>query len=116
MRVERAEWDGLGVREFVDSLRLRAEAPAELSERVAKIIERVRSEGDAALFEMSVELDGAERMPESLLVPADEVDAAYGALDPGLDAALRLAASNIRAVAEAELHAPVELELQQGHR
>jgi histidinol dehydrogenase len=116
MRVERAEWNGLGVREFVDGLRLRAEAPAELSERVAEIIERVRSEGDAALFEMSVELDGAERMPESLLVPADEVDAAYGALDPSLDAALRLAASNIRAVAEAELHPPVELELHQGHR
>jgi histidinol dehydrogenase len=45
----------------------------------------------------------------------DEVEAAYDALDPGLDSALRLAASNIRAVAEAELHPPVELELPQGH-
>ena len=63
---------------------------------------------------MSVELDGAERMPDSLLVSAEELDAAYDALDPGLDAALRLAASNIRAVAEAELRPPVELELAQG--
>ena len=115
MRLERIEWDGSKARELADRLRRRAEPPAELSERVAAIIERVRAEGDAALLEMSVELDGVERMPEALLVPADEIAAAYDALDPGLDAALRLAASNIRAVAETELHPPIELELSQGH-
>ncbi len=115
MRVERIEWNGLSVQALVSRLRQGAEAPPELSERVAAIIERVRSEGDEALMEMSVELDGAEQKPDSLLVPADEVAAAFDALEPGLDAALRLAASNIRAVAEAELHPPVELELPQGH-
>lgn len=115
MRLERIEWDGLSVRALVDRLRASADAPPGLSERVAAIIERIHSEGDAALLELCVELDGVERMPESLLVPADDVIAAYEALDPGLDAALRLAASNIRAVAEAELRPPVELELPQGH-
>ena len=115
MRLERIEWDGQGVRALVERLRSNAEAPPELAERVAAIIQRVRAEGDAALLEMSVELDGAEQMPQSLLVPADDVTAAYEALDPGLDAALRLAASNIRAIAESELHPPVELGLPQGH-
>jgi histidinol dehydrogenase len=114
LRVERIAWDGTAAQELADRLRHATAPPAELAERVAAIIERVRSGGDAALFEMSVELDGAEEMPDSLLVSADELDAAYDSLDPALDAALRLAASNIRAVAEAELRPPVELELAQG--
>ena len=115
MRIDRVEWDGLSVQALVSRLRQSAEAPPELTERVAAIIERVRTEGDEALLEMSVELDGVEQKPDTLLVPADDVAAAFDALEPGLDAALRLAASNIRAVAEAELHPPVELELPQGH-
>ena len=115
MRIERIEWDGADPRGLARRLRRAAPAPPELSERVAAIIERVRTQGDSALFEMSVELDGAERMPASLRIEADEVDAAYEALDVELDAALKLAAANIRAVAEAELHPPVELGLPQGH-
>lgn len=115
MRVERIDWNGLGAKALADSMRSKALPPPELSERVAAIIERVRSEGDAALAELSVELDGLERAPESPRIGLDEVESAYVALDPNLDAALRLAASNIRVVAEAELHPPVELELTQGH-
>ena len=113
MRVERIAWDGSD--EDALATRLRHAVAPELSERVAAIIERVRSEGDAALLEMSVELDGAERMPESLLVPADDAHAAYDALDPALDAAFKLAAANIHVVAEAELHPPAEVVLPQGH-
>lgn len=114
MRIERIAWDGSDPEALASRLRRAAEPPAELSERVAAIIERVRSEGDAALLEMSVELDGAERMPDSLRVPSDEAHSAYDALDPALDAALKLAAANIQAVAEAELHPPAEVVLPQG--
>ena len=115
MRVERVTWDGADPERLATRLRREAEAPPELSDRVAAIIERVRAQGDAALLEMSVELDGAERMPASLSVPADEAYAAYDALEPELEAALKLAAANVNLVAEAELHPPAEVVLPQGH-
>ena len=114
MRVERIEWDGSGAEELAERLRRRAEAPPELSEKVAAIIERVRAEGDAALLEMSVELDGAERAPESLRVAPEAAEEAYATLDQDLTEALGLAAANIREVAEAELRLPFNTELSQG--
>ena len=114
MRVERIEWDGSGAEELAERLRRRAEAPSELSEKVAAIIERVRAEGDAALLEMSVELDGAERAPESLRVAPEAAEEAYATLDRDLAQALGLAAANIREVAEAELRLPFNTELSQG--
>jgi histidinol dehydrogenase len=114
VRVERITWDGADPDGLANRLRREAEAPPELSEQVAAIIDRVRTHGDAALLEMSVEFDVAERMPESLSVSADEAYSAYDALEPGLEAALKLAAANIHVVAEAELHPPVEVVLPQG--
>ena len=115
MRVERITLDGTDAEGLADRLRGAAAPPGELSERVAAIIERVRSGGDAALLEMSVELDAAERMPQSLRVPAEDIEGAHDAIDPNLTAALSLAAGNIRAVAESELRPPVEVSLTQGH-
>jgi histidinol dehydrogenase len=115
MRVDRIRWDGNGAEALAGDLRRAAEPPADLSRRVAEIIGRVRREGDAALLEMSVELDGAEQRPKSLKVPREEVEAAYEALDPDLVRALRLAETNIRGVAEAELRAPVSVDQPQGH-
>lgn len=114
MRIERISWDGGDAEELAARLRRGASPPPELSARVAAIIERVRSEGDAALFEMSVELDGAERVPESLRVPTEAAEEAYAAFDTDLAEALGLAAVNIREVAEAELRLPIYTELAQG--
>lgn len=115
MRTQRIVWNGRDPGELASRLRRAVAPPTGLSEKVAAIIERVRAEGDAALLEMSVELDGAERMPETLRVSPEDAAEAYDALDPGLMAALRVAAHNIRAVAEAELHPPVGLGLPEGH-
>ena len=115
MRLERVTWDGADPEALAGELRHAAEPPPELRERVAQIIERVRSEGDAALLEMAVELDGTDEVPRSLRVPDEAIEDAHGTLDPDLLAALRLAEENIRAVAEAELRVPVEVGLPQGH-
>lgn len=114
MRIERIAWDGSEPTELAGRLRHSVSPLPDLAESVAAIIERVRTEGDAALYEMSVELDGAERTPESLQVPGGQAEAAHSSLDPELSGALSLAAENIRAVAEAELRPQVELTLPQG--
>lgn len=114
MRIERVAWDGADPEVLAARLRHAASPPAELSEKVAEIIERVRSDGDTALKQMSVELDGAERAPQSLRVPADAAEEAFAALDQDLAEALSLAAANIREVSEAELRLPVYTELSQG--
>ncbi|MDQ3758627.1 MAG: histidinol dehydrogenase [Actinomycetota bacterium] len=114
MRTERIAWDGDGAAALAFRLRTVSTPPDGLAESVARIIQRVRDQGDAALFEMSVELDGAERVPETLQISPEEVDAAFASLDPGLKEALRLAVVNIRAVAEAELSASVDVALPQG--
>jgi histidinol dehydrogenase len=114
VRVERIEWDGSDAEALANRLRHRAEAPPQLAERVAAIIELVRAGGDEALQELSVELDGADQPPESLRVPAEAAEEAYANLDQDLIEALGLAAANIREVAEAELRLPAYTELSQG--
>lgn len=64
--------------------------------RTARVIARVRAEGDAALREFARKFDGVD-LP-SLEVPREAWDAALASLDPELRAALTRAAANIRAV------------------
>jgi len=103
MRTERIAWDGDDAAALAVCLRTATTPPPGLFEDVARIIERVRRQGDAALLEMSVELDGADGVPETLRVSSAEAEAAYASLDPALREALNLAADNIRAVAQAEM-------------
>lgn len=65
----------------------------------ARLIERVRLEGDAALMAMAREFDGASL--EALEVPRTAWRRALETLDPTLIAALERAAENIRQVHEA---------------
>jgi histidinol dehydrogenase len=115
VRVEQISWDGADPEALASKLRQAAEPPPELAETVARIIERVRSEGDSALAELSVELDGVQSPPGSLRVSDEAIEAAYDDLDPDLVAALRLAEANIRAVADAEIRLPIQVDLPQGH-
>jgi histidinol dehydrogenase len=67
-----------------------------IRQRTAAIIQRVRSEGDAALRAMAREFDRAAI--EALEVPSSAWRRALDALDPALRAAMERAAANLRTV------------------
>ena len=71
----------------------------EAAQRVDAIIEQVRTQGDAALLELTERFDGVR--PDPLRVPAAELKAAWERCPPDLQAALQLAhESHQRAVLE----------------
>ena len=87
--------------------------PAEesrLREDVARILARVRAEGDDALLAMAREFDGVEL--ESLEVPRNRWEKARDALPPDVVEALERAARNIRAFHEAQLPGEITLEVE----
>lgn len=67
---------------------------------VRRIIGDVRTRGDVALRELTARFDGCEI--EELRVPVADLNAALDATDPGLRAALELAAERIRGYHEAQ--------------
>jgi histidinol dehydrogenase len=115
MRIEVVEWDGRGAPELAARIRSLAPSLSEVAPDVGRILERVRTEGDAALRAVSDRL--GEELPESLQVDPEAVEAAPGLLEPHVRDALRLAARNIAAVARAELDVrarPAAVELPEG--
>jgi histidinol dehydrogenase len=89
-------------------------APSDVEADVRRILDEVRERGDTAVRELTQRFDGVEL--SHLRVPQEELDAAPGAVEPALVDALGIAIANVGAVAEAQLHAPVEVELPQGQR
>ncbi|MBR4545633.1 MAG: histidinol dehydrogenase [Oscillibacter sp.] len=87
MNVE--NWDG------AEALfrRERARTDPEVSAAVARILEDVRTRGDAALHEYTQRFDGVD--VESFQVPPEALEAAYDSLDAGFQATLLRAAANI---------------------
>jgi histidinol dehydrogenase len=77
---------------------------------VAPILEAVRARGDAALAEYEARF-GNEG---PIAVPSDELAAALDAVDRDVVAALKLAAANVRAVAEAGCDLEQEVALPEG--
>ena len=69
---------------------------------VAAIIDNVRKNGDAAIREYALKFDGAQL--DSLQVTQQEIDEAFAATDPYFVETLRMAAENIRAFHEQQLH------------
>jgi histidinol dehydrogenase len=109
------QWDGRDASALAGRLRSLAPPLSEVTADVERIVERVRSGGDAALREISTSL--GEDLPESLAVDPEAIEAAPGLLEPDVREALRLAAQNVHAVASAELEArarPAAVELPQG--
>jgi histidinol dehydrogenase len=96
---------------IVRELRPRRAAPRE---DVAEILADVRARGDEAVLDYTERFDHAALAPEQLRVDAREVEAAIGVLEPAVLAGLRTAIANVRAVAEAQLRDPVEVELDEG--
>ncbi len=69
---------------------------------VKRIVNDVRKRGDSALLGYARQLDGL-RGPEELRVTAEEMVAAWKALDPALRDALRTAAAQIRGFAKRQM-------------
>ncbi|HEU4525273.1 MAG TPA: histidinol dehydrogenase, partial [Gemmatimonadales bacterium] len=80
--------------------------------RTAKILARVRAEGDLALRELARELDGVELC--SLEVPRAVWVSALDGLEPGLRHALERSAANIGTAHRALLPRTVEVETEPG--
>lgn len=89
-----------------------AAAGAEVTVGVADILRRVRTEGDAALRELTARLDGAE--VEVLEVPVADRDAAVAGLDPVLREAIAEAAGRIRVFHEAGMQQGYAVETAPG--
>ena len=74
----------------------------DVSGDVARIIERVRNEGDAALAELTQRFDGHDLDRSGWRIERAECDAALARLAPELRDALEMAAARIRAFHEAQ--------------
>ncbi len=94
----------------------------QVAARVDAILERVRTEGDAALQALSLEIDrrplavlpGEEGLP--LEVPASDIAAAAARVRPEVRAAIATAAGHIRAFHEAQLPREIVVETAPGVR
>jgi histidinol dehydrogenase len=109
----RAERISLGdPADVAGAVRALVPVPASVTEDVRKIVEAVREGGDAALAEHVRRLD---RMEAPVRVPPGELDEALQALDPVVRAGLKLAAANVRTVADAGLAQDRDVALPEGH-
>ena len=70
---------------------------------VARILSDVAARGDAAVIELTEKFDRLSLTPETLAIPADEIDAAIAQVPQDERAALDLAAARIRAYHERQL-------------
>ncbi len=81
---------------------------------VEKIIERVEKEGDKALREISLEVDG--KVPDNLEISKEQLDDAAASIDPNLKDAISMAIDNIRSFHQAQLPKPITVETIPGVR
>jgi histidinol dehydrogenase len=96
--------------EVAAEVRATVPAAASVAAEVAAIVEDVRLRGNAAVAEYEYRFGDGQWGR----VPQERLDAALDALDPDVRRALKLAAANVRAVAEAGLDAEAEVTLDQG--
>tara|TARA_R110002072_G_scaffold38314_13_gene110955 strand:- start:8650 stop:9939 length:1290 start_codon:yes stop_codon:yes gene_type:complete len=89
---------------FARIVRNRRDSDADVGRDVANILNEVRERGDDALVEYTMRFDG-HRLTEDAdwRIPAEDIRAAYDALDSTLRDALQLAADRIRAYHEQQL-------------
>ena len=71
-----------------------AEREKELS-AVRSILDDVRTRGDRAVFDYERKFDATELTADNFRVSEEEIEAAYGALDPALLASMKKAAENV---------------------
>jgi histidinol dehydrogenase len=114
MVIERFEWAGDDPRGLAREIRALQPGLREVGEQVAQIIAEVRSGGDEAVAEIEARVGSGRIEPGEVRQPGGVLRSAAGRIDPELNAALEIAAANIRAVAEAQLADDREVVLEQG--
>lgn len=77
-----------------------AEPSAEVHSTVAEIVSRVRKEGDAAVFELTVKFGGPKLDARSVRVSAQEIEAAVASVSGETKRAIAAAHSNVKNFAE----------------
>jgi histidinol dehydrogenase len=87
-----------------------------VADGVVRIVLDVRHGGDAALERYRRALDAGGGDPGPLRVPREQVDAALAGVDPDVRAALKRAAANVRAVAEAGVDEERSVSLPEGQQ
>ncbi|ELJ8515331.1 histidinol dehydrogenase [Vibrio cholerae] len=85
---------------------------ANITAAVAQVIAKVRSEGDAALFELTKKFDRVK--PASLRVSREEMDAAAARLSETMKQALEQAYNNISKFHKAQKVQPIKVETMPG--
>ncbi|ENM3848019.1 histidinol dehydrogenase [Vibrio cholerae] len=85
---------------------------ANITAAVAQVIAKVRSEGDAALFELTEKFDRVK--PTSLRVSREEMDAAAARLSETMKQALEQAYNNISKFHKAQKVQPIKVETMPG--
>ena len=98
-----------------DEIRLLTPPARSVEDDVRAIVDEVRQGGDKALRRLTARFDRAELCGD-LVVPLREIEDAVATLEPDVLGALRTAIANVRAVAEAQLHEPVAVDLPAGQR
>lgn len=89
---------------FAKIVRNRRDSDADVGRDVSTILNEVRERGDDALVEYTMRFDGHRLTGDAdWRIPAEDIRAAYDALDPTLRDALQLAADRIRAYHEQQL-------------
>jgi len=88
-------------RDLLDSLLKRSPNHYDAyADRVNAILDRVRKEGDEALFSYTKQFDGAEINADSIRVTKAEIEEAYAAVDASLVEVIRKSLVNIRSFHE----------------
>ncbi|TOE59352.1 histidinol dehydrogenase [Vibrio parahaemolyticus] len=85
---------------------------ANITAAVADVIAKVRTQGDAALLELTEKFDRVK--PESIRVPSKEINAASECLSAEMKQALEQAYSNIAKFHKAQKPQPIKVETQPG--
>jgi len=112
MRLRRFEWEG--AERTAEDLRFWTSASASARD-VRPIREEVVDGGDDAVLRLTARFDATETPPKALPVEAGEGKAALASLEPGIREAMKVAAANIRTVAEAQIgHGRHRVDLPQG--
>lgn len=107
-------WDGLIKRPYEKRADASSETGSDVASIVAKILQRVKTQGDTALKELSLEID---KVGLSCLQLSDnEIDTAISQVPSELKKAIGEAAANIRKFHEAQLPESVEVETASGVR
>ncbi len=85
---------------------------ANITAAVSDVINKVRTEGDKALLDLTEKFDGVR--PESIRVSQEDIDAASERLSEKMKQALKQAYANISLFHKAQIPQPVKVETQPG--